>query len=218
MKGDIAKLTNHSAIYELYRGGLVLWVPHYYLSHILLLTVQSPGICAIIYKCLLQCNVILQSIKYVWLSCKRLHPVIPNLYNLCHFYAMIHCIVAFHYVTPCMHKTGVPQPDLICLFLCLGLMLLLNIWGHIATVPVCSSGTLTNVLPHRNVMPQTQNMTPHPVIVYRHAGPTCPLKWNVTLEYTTTHFNVLGQTRSGNPSLTFHTYQQMLNFMILIWW
>ena len=78
-------------------------------------------------QCLLQCNVILQSIKYVWLSCKRLHPVIPNLYNLCHFYAMIHCIVAFHYVTPCMHKTGVPQPDLICLFLCLGLMLLLNI-------------------------------------------------------------------------------------------
>ena len=27
----------------------------------------------------------------------------------------------------------------------------------------CSSGTLTNVLPHRNVMPHTQDMTPHPV-------------------------------------------------------
>ena len=32
-------------------------------------------------------------------------------------------------------------------------------------VPACSSGTLTNVLPRRNVMPQTQNMTPHPVTV-----------------------------------------------------
>ena len=26
---------------------------------------------------------------------------------------------------------------------------------HIATVPACSSGILTNVLPYRNVMPQT---------------------------------------------------------------
>ena len=38
------------------------------------------------------------------------------------------------------------------LFVCLGLTSLLNIWGHIATVPACSSGTLTNVLPHRNAM------------------------------------------------------------------
>ena len=28
-----------------------------------------------------------------------------------------------------------------------------------------SSGILTNVLPHRNVMLQTQDMTPHPVTV-----------------------------------------------------
>ena len=35
-------------------------------------------------------------------------------------------------------------------------------------VPACSSGTLTNVMPHRNAMLQTQDMTPHPVIVYRH--------------------------------------------------
>ena len=41
----------------------------------------------------------------------------------------------------------------------------INLKGHIATVRACSSGTLTNVLPHRNVMPQTQNMTPHPVPV-----------------------------------------------------
>ena len=34
---------------------------------------------------------------------------------------------------------------------------LLNISGHIT---IDSSGTLTNMLPHRNVMPQTQDMTP----------------------------------------------------------
>ena len=35
-----------------------------------------------------------------------------------------------------------------------------------------------------------------------------PLMWNVTLplEYPFTHFNVLGQTRSENPSPTFYTY------------
>ena len=91
-------------------------------------------------------------------------------------------------------------------FVCLGLTSLLNIWGHI--VPTCSSGTLTNVLSHRNAMPQIQNMTPHPVTVYRHGADLSlcyPLMWNVTLEYTTTHCNVLGQTRQGNPSPTFHT-------------
>ena len=69
--------------------------------------------------------------------------------------------------------------------------MLLNIWGHIATVPVCSSGTLTNVLPHRNPMPQTQDTTLHPVTVYRHRADLClgyPLMWKVTLEYTATHF------------------------------
>ena len=62
----------------------------------------------------------------------------------------------------------------------------------------CSSGTLTNVLPHRNAMPQTQDMTPHPVTVYRQRAnlSLCyPSMWNVTLEYTATHFNVLGETR-----------------------
>ena len=29
-------------------------------------------------------------------------------------------------------------------------------------VPFCSNGTLTNVQPHKVVMPQTQDMTPHP--------------------------------------------------------
>ena len=67
-------------------------------------------------------------------------------------------------------------------------------------VLACSSGTLTNVLPHRNAMPQTQDTTPHPVTVYSHRvdWSLCyPLMWNVTQEYTctTTHLNVLGHTR-----------------------
>ena len=37
-------------------------------------------------------------------------------------------------------------------------------------VPTCSSGTLTNMLTHRNAMPQTQDMTPHPVAVYRNGA------------------------------------------------
>ena len=75
------------------------------------------------------------------------------------------------------------------------------------TVPACSSGTLTNVLPHRNAMLQTQDMTPHPVTVYSHRAnlSLCyPLMWKVTLEYPATHFYVLGETRPGNPSHT-HT-------------
>ena len=91
-----------------------------------------------------------------------------------------------------------------------GFTSLLNIWGHITTVPACSSGTLTNVLLHRNATPQTQDMTHHPVIVYRHGADLSlcyPLMWNVTLKYTATHLNVLGQTRPGNPSPTFHTHQ-----------
>ena len=57
--------------------------------------------------------------------------------------------------------------NLVC-WVCLGLTSFLKIRGHIATVPTCSSGTLTNVLPHRDAMPQTQDMTPHPVTVYGH--------------------------------------------------
>ena len=103
------------------------------------------------------------------------------------------------------------------MFVCLGLTSLWNIWGHITTVPACSSGTLTNVLPHRNAMPQTQDMASHPVTVYRHGADQSlcyPLMWNVTLEYTATHFNVLGETRPGNPSPTFHTHQRTLNLML----
>ena len=48
----------------------------------------------------------------------------------------------------------------------------LNIWGYIATVPACSSGALINVLPHRNAMSQTQDMTPT-LSQYTDTGPTC---------------------------------------------
>ena len=79
-------------------------------------------------------------------------------------------------------------------------------------VPTCSSGMLTNVLPHRNTMPQTRDMTPHPVTEYRHgADLLCyPLMWKVTLKYTNTQCNVLGQTVLENPSPTFHTHHRML--------
>ena len=77
-----------------------------------------------------------------------------------------------------------------------------------------TSRTLTIVLPHRIAMPQTQDMTPHPVTVYTHRADLSlcyPLMWNTTLEYTITHCNVLGQTQLLNPSPIFHTQQRMLN-------
>ena len=86
-------------------------------------------------------------------------------------------------------------------------------------VPTCSSGTSTNVLPHRNAMPQTQYMTPHPVTVYRHRADLSlcyTMMWNVTLKYKTTHFNVLSQTRSGNPSPTSLT--SVIAQLILVSW
>ena len=64
---------------------------------------------------------------------------------------------------------------------------------------------------------QTYDMTPHPVTVYRHGADLSlcySLMWNITLEYTTTKLNVLGQTRSGNHSPTFHTHQRTLNVMM----
>ena len=49
-------------------------------------------------------------------------------------------------------------------------------------VPACSSSALTNVLPHENAMSQTQELTPHPVTVYRQMTDLSlcyPLIWNV---------------------------------------
>ena len=60
-------------------------------------------------------------------------------------------------------------------------------------VPVYMRGTLTNVLPQWNVMPQTQDMSPHPVRVYRHGADLSlcyPMMWTVAREYTTTHVHV----------------------------
>ena len=63
----------------------------------------------------------------------------------------------------------------------------IDIWGHITTMPACSSGILTNVLPHRNAILQTRDMIPQPVTVYRHRSDLSlyyPLIWTVTLGYT----------------------------------
>ena len=37
--------------------------------------------------------------------------------------------------------------------------------------PACSSGTLSNMLPHRNAMPQTQDMTPTRHSIQTWVGP-----------------------------------------------
>ena len=95
----------------------------------------------------------------------------------------------------------------------LGLTSLLNICGYIATVFACSSVTLTDICAatHECHAADTGHTTPshhsiqtqgRPVVVLsideeRHTGPN----------YTTTHFNVLGPNRSGNPSPTFHIQQ-----------
>ena len=69
---------------------------------------------------------------------------------------------------------SIKWPGIVCMFVFLGLTAFLNICGHITTVPACSSGILTNMLPHRNVMPQTQGMTPHPTpLQYRPTWPIC---------------------------------------------
>ena len=107
----------------------------------------------------------------------------------------------------------------ICFFV--GFNVALTSAGHIATVPACNSGTLTNVLPHWNAMPLTQGITPHSVTVYRHRADLSlcyPFLWNIVLENTATHFNVLGQIKQGNPSPTFHTRTnaQLYNFMMLL--
>ena len=95
-----------------------------------------------------------------------------------------------------------------------GLTSLLNICGLVTMEPACSSGTLTNVLLHRNVMLQTQDVIPHRVTVYRHgADPPLCYPLNVTLKYTATHFNVLGQTQPGNPPRPSNTHQRTLNYI-----
>ena len=92
------------------------------------------------------------------------------------------------------------QDFLVCLFVYLfvrwGLTSLLNIWGNIATVQLCFDQCAAIQECHALDT------------VYRHRAnqSLCfPWMWNARLEYTITHFNILGQTGSGNPSTTFHT-------------
>ena len=76
------------------------------------------------------------------------------------------------------------------------------------TVSACSSGTFTQEYHTADT-------------IYRHSADmslSYPLMGKVTLEYTTNHFNVLDDIQLGNPSLTFHTHQQTLNLMMLLWW
>ena len=84
-------------------------------------------------------------------------------------------------------------------------------------VPACSSSTLTNVLPHRNAMPQTQGTTLHPVTLYRHRAylSLCYLlMWNTGTShwkiYIATHFNVLGKTQQGNTSPNAQLYDAVM--------
>ena len=90
-------------------------------------------------------------------------------------------------------------------------MLLINIWGRIATVPSCSSlclsGTLTNVLPHRNAMPQTRHPSQN-----TDTGPTCrwAFRWCWTSHRNTQLPILMSWVR---PS---HTHQRMLNFMMVV--
>ena len=82
-------------------------------------------------------------------------------------------------------------------------------------MPACSSGTSMNVLPQRNAMPQTHEMTPHPVTLYKHWAnmSLCfPLMWNVKLEYLATYsaFQTFRQSafRKRNENTEYLTYIQ----------
>ena len=69
-------------------------------------------------------------------------------------------------------------------------------------MPACRFDTLTNVLLHWNAIQQTQDMTPHPVTVYRHRADLAmyyPLMCNVTPEATNFYIIVVGLTQPRNP-------------------
>ena len=74
---------------------------------------------------------------------------------------------------------------------------LVTVYRHRTWHPTSSQYTDTgHDTPPRHSI-QTQDMAPHLVTVYRHGADLSlfyPFTWNVTIEYTTTHFNVLGQT------------------------
>ena len=106
-----------------------------------------------------------------------------------------------------------------CLFVC-GLMLFFNIWVHITTVPSCSSGTLTNVLPHWNAMWPTQEMTPT-LSQYTDIRLTCRCAFHLCGKshwYTQLPFWVSWVKPDWEILPRNHTYQQTLNFMMLLGW
>ena len=72
-----------------------------------------------------------------------------------------------------------------------GLDIAVHFLGPNATVPACSSVSLTIMLPHWNAMLQTQHRTPILVTIYRHLANLslqCSLIWNITPEATTIVF------------------------------
>ena len=77
------------------------------------------------------------------------------------------------------------------------------------TPPRHSTQTQGRLVLYENINAYIINTyVPHEVKYQRALVKRIPLIWNVTLEFTTTHFNVLSQTRSGNPSPTFLTYNR----------
>ena len=76
---------------------------------------------------------------------------------------------------------------------------------------------MTIVLPHLKAIPQIKDMTPYPVMVYRHWADLLryTLIENFTLETTITHFNILGLThRKSFPELPH--MRQRLSFNAIV--
>ena len=82
---------------------------------------------------------------------------------------------------------------------CWGLTMLLNISGHIVTVPAYGSGTLTDVLPHRNAMPfDTGHDYASRHSIQTQGQPVIVLSKDVEHHTGIHHYSILclGQTRS----------------------
>ena len=94
-------------------------------------------------------------IKLLWKHCENLGKIIyqrTRVYSKVLFVPSINpCCHLYNVIFPARYNSYEKSNDR--LFVCWGLTSFLNIWGHITTVPACSSGTLTNVLPLRIVIP-----------------------------------------------------------------
>ena len=69
---------------------------------------------------------------------------------------------------------------------------------------------------HERHATDTGHDTPPGHSIHTQGRPLVAVSIDVERRVTTTQFNVLGQTRSGNHSPTFHTYKRTLNLMILV--